>query len=1424
MQIKIVAGLPILDSSVDAPPQGRVNFTITTLKDTSTTTSTTTPGDGSILSVAGTSTDTHDTDVTHTMATTGGSGTGATVDVVTDETGTLTSVTIAAAGTGYAVGDVLSIIADAGISAFNLDALDANMLDPATITPNTTYSYAKIGKEGKYEITYSDSITPDPYDSTNGVRAGDIIMSGDGSLAYPYVASSDHEYFKNLAYNNTTGTLSGTIDGLINGRAYGFDVKHTDASDAVIEQSVGLEYLDGVIVNSGPEPILPNYRVFMKGVPGNTNTQKAQISIRLNGDTMAQHTTGRYGDIESAKLGIRKSGGGAYTFLSIPVDSEQSNTLVSFTSTAYNVGTDVKGETFEFILRLVDGASGTNAAVGTDKTSATSNKAKNVKGLALAGAHSVGTKIVATWNEPDFFGLPIVGYKGYIQTLAAGDSDNTCDLAQATLAFTTVSADIAAGVSKTTATITGLNKLGKYAVWVRAYHADGILGTIGDDASTAPARTGLGTTASPYVYPEWAGKYTEGSSSTFGTYLTTAGDGIVSLTGAPATPTFAMFNGKEIQADGAPSAADMNKSVSLRWEDKDLDFGGEVDGATLQVIAVNSADISHTELSALIAGTVEKTANTAAIGAPANTVYYQPTWTDLTAVSDLGAGVFQAAGTFPVTGAVNTSLRYLMFNNSNTSPNVPAPSHGAADTTQLSPITNSTIALMEKVTSTSNGVTTVTNYKGTNDTGASTAALELGESYIFALRLKNNIGESTPYIFASPTMVQGAANASELESDATDSDGDLTGADTGVTSTVWNPAEQRFETLVSTPIEATGAKTPITYSALVTSVIGDSAPNTLTVGNAVYTVDATHENAVTATTVGQAAGVTLLHFNAVRARTQNIIQGTNAQGVTTYTAGTNPTHNAYASVSLSDMQGMKFGITLRAKNANSTTATITANDLVLVASDARRQLFAPKADYAALVPTITIASPTAAAVTASTNTSVHDVRESGADYVISLDAKDLTYATEGGRHVDKVKYEVYQMLPNGDKKQVVDSTQPDMTGDGLGESFVLGSGTDGVAGADDIATKFNIRFAKTQAEMGCAFKVKMSYISNAGAEFAQSGMAGGQVFETASVTKTFATIPLATHDEAGYMSIKEANEKLTVHWSKAGPTYPNEGETVTGYKVELYDRATYEYSTTAQNDVNFSTTDALATPVGSQTFGASSTEAVFTGLDNGKNYVPIVYTITDQNGSSVTSAGRTVYGSIGATAFNVQVKNAAGAVLRTVKRFSSNSSAWSSADDETAAVFDTESVNVGTPFGLPIITANVASGSNQKLTIDSNGSVLLYGSMLQVAAAPGRTAAGVGLINNHVAANRDLFYLDLSFGAGGAAAAAASSSSVGGSTRELYKLGDVEYPSRYVTSVGAGYLGSNWSTETNYVFASNAAGTTAGKISAGAAGGISALA
>jgi hypothetical protein len=191
-------------------------------------------------------------------------------------------------------------------------------------------------------------------------------------------------------------------------------------------------------------------------------------------------------------------------------------------------------------------------------------------------------------------------------------------------------------------------------------------------------------------------------------------------------------------------------------------------------------------------------------------------------------------------------------------------------------------------------------------------------------------------------------------------------------------------------------------------------------------------------------------------------------------------------------------------------------------------------------------------------------------------------------------------------------------------------------------------------------------------------------------------------------------------------------------------------------------------------------------------------------------------------AYDVVVSNSTGD-LRTVKRFGTASTGWTSATDATGTVLDgNTSNNVGTPFGTPVVTASVAAGANQTLTIDNNGSPLLYGSMLQVGRATGATSTltTIGVIGTAVTApgsSSDIFYLDLSFGT----TAGAVSVDPTGSSRKLYETSaGVKYPSRMVTTVGKTFLGDNWSTETNYVFASNAAGTTAGKISAIASNGV----
>jgi hypothetical protein len=143
------------------------------------------------------------------------------------------------------------------------------------------------------------------------------------------------------------------------------------------------------------------------------------------------------------------------------------------------------------------------------------------------------------------------------------------------------------------------------------------------------------------------------------------------------------------------------------------------------------------------------------------------------------------------------------------------------------------------------------------------------------------------------------------------------------------------------------------------------------------------------------------------------------------------------------------------------------------------------------------------------------------------------------------------------------------------------------------------------------------------------------------------------------------------------------------------------------------------------------------------------------------------------------------------------------------------------PFGTPFIEVDL-SATPKTLKVDDNGSVLLFGAMLQT--APGgnngtpATGSATQIGMNTSSADLDnVFYLDLSFGTPSGGAETRFSGDTGPVT---YKSPDgaadagVAYPARSVVNVNTAYLGSNWASETNYVFASNAAGTTVGKVTA----------
>jgi hypothetical protein len=73
------------------------------------------------------------------MTITGGSGSGATVNVTTDGNGKIITCVIASTGSGYNAGDIVTVTGSGGINSFVLDPLPGHLTDSQISFPNPTY-------------------------------------------------------------------------------------------------------------------------------------------------------------------------------------------------------------------------------------------------------------------------------------------------------------------------------------------------------------------------------------------------------------------------------------------------------------------------------------------------------------------------------------------------------------------------------------------------------------------------------------------------------------------------------------------------------------------------------------------------------------------------------------------------------------------------------------------------------------------------------------------------------------------------------------------------------------------------------------------------------------------------------------------------------------------------------------------------------------------------------------------------------------------------------------------------------------------------------------------------------------------------------------------------------------------------------------
>ena len=1164
-----------------------------------------------------TSTPTDLTDGTYTgVATTGGTGSGATFTVVVSSS-TYTAVTMVAAGSGYTTGDVLTIAHGViGNSTGSTDATitvagaDANVgviaaatltaaADAATAAGMTTLAAAITGAAddtaakavldaavvattgdiaaaqaaalaatgnftvadlttGNYRIAYSDAIGAVNYNANNSVQVIQFsIVNG--------VMVGTHGKLSNVKTNqvlNASGVITtaateitGTLTGLINGKGYGMQFTHVDTISSSASVGTGSQ-VERVIVNNGPIKLADHFRVNLTPVTGAGNENKATIQFKLASvtddagvttDSKANHSTGKYTDLKY----LRFMWADAITcvFKTVDIDLRAitiytgGNTLL--TSREVDFQSPVATTLFEYSAALVDTAGAVSEYASTQFASSVADNATHVRDIEISGNSSAGTEINVQWIAPSFTAKTIVGYEIITQELVTGKAD----LASATLASGTplvtpficdmnrssngskkiVIADLAykvtsaVGVTPVTysptildATITGLSARSKYAVWVRAYHADvdsvKVYGSIGIDTMAAPAlvwssddgSSNAGTVAFDASLHSWAGSYIETAAGATGiadvnaTSLFAQSNGTLTgvfstLTGAPADfatgSSISMVSGINVQANILPAAAYdsnndgtndvaavvaatmpavsqagddlMEKSIAIKWDDKDVSFEGMETDKKMEYICFTKADYDALEglnsgtVADFYNGTLQKTAATSSAAA----TYYSPGWT--TAVdsdSNVGEGMVTPSTYSSI--STNSSVRYCRF-----AAGVSA-ADGALATFHTSTGALKTNGTEAKVVPEITGITLTADKTGLDPDATGKGILKasggftLGTEYRFVLRLSNANGENTPKLMDA-TMVTGRASAATfLKEDAQTASELIEG-----TSLMWDNANNKFvfnitdthannsaETTDDVLLhEPTGAKpTDMSYEVVVTGSQGDARDATLGDPSTPRPTHVITSDPVTCT-VSKTGNLSTVSFSKVYAKVITYYANTGTAAIPVYPTPTTATTASF--VNLSALYGWTFGITLVAKNSNGSRSDVSAdtNASPVVAKEGdvaftqTRQAFAAKTIFNAIAtvgsktkPEDLVTNPGQASETTTvykdartTQIDAFGVDNSGnggnhnsavqTDVIfLSASIKDLTAANFDtvGRKVDKIRYEIFQTLADGSKHSV----------------------------------------------------------------------------------------------------------------------------------------------------------------------------------------------------------------------------------------------------------------------------------------------------------------------------------------------------------------------------------------------------------------------
>lgn len=1222
--------------------------------------------------------------------------------------------------------------------------------DDATVAVTDTSNAAR-----EYRVMYTDSsLYTSTYSAQNGVFLKKFKINN-------LKLFSADAVFSDLSMVTDSGEITGSINGLRNGAGYGFKFSDITTPTSPVVSQVGIGNVGRVIVHNGPIAPADNFKVVIKPVANDATNLLALVTINLANSAGVAHSTGRSSDVEKVNLVVTNMNTLESAMLTFTLDAAQQllgGPIVLESEQTFP--SNVKLSAFEYALATIDKTDMISEYASTIHASSVSTRASNVQDILLDGSSNSGTEMKITWKAPAFSGAPITGYRVYYQEQPANKADwNAADVSGVTTAGdkhwywnidrATQGATVLAGATKE-ATITGLTNQSKYMAWVRAVHptidsVTGVtmLGNIGNaDLFAAPTVSSTQDGTWGGYFPDLSlddnSVYNADNYFTF-TQPTTAidhkaADGTTSTTqeftdilrGKPrainiATNTrMTLHSGIDISS-GTPTSADMRKGLAIKWSDDDLDFGGDNTGKNLMYFITHDGEFTETELANVPDASFN--AITLATG------------------SAIGSGNF----------AGDDTTRYVLFNGTNAA--------GTSVRSTVNPVLYAKDATTGAHSST---------------TKAAGVGLDLGEKYTFIVALKNTtglgartrLGADGKKVVGPPLTQKFNIPWSIADRDDTALDADYgldLGASRDMSNCLFDVASQSFQITIADDlsgnqkdIQATGAMDDVSYEVKVVPNFGDMT----TIAKTDLCLNA----------VGDISDAFFPLVKNINSDGSIRLSFDSVQTKNSADSFTDQTNNSYPFVTrkISTMKGMKYTITIRAKNSNGPDTSSGTSDSVVASA---RQVFGTKAAYELLVPKVDISL---------SGTETDDVLFDATtkDATIMFSMRDLSGAEAGGRRVDEVRYKIYQTLNNGTENILLedkfDRTDA-LTGALMTQNIDSTEVTGGVT----------MKIPASDYEYGYPIKAEIRYASLAAADLAVTPAAAGALsksaeeYQTAIKHLTFAKIPEDTHDEVGSMGVTEGDKKITVYWSRPGDRYNN---LLTGYHVALYDISSG--TVTHTNVTNYSSP---ATVIHAPHLDTSKTSYEFTGLENGKTYMPVVHTLTTQGTVSVKSSGRSLKTKID----NAEViRQGYNADFGQYVYFGTLVGAANAVN-----VFDPTAC--AKPYGIPLVTANVA---NQELKIDTNGATILYGAMIQVqTAATTTTLARASQTGGVATPNTNVFFLDLSL------------SGVAGA-HSAYKSGDEVYPNRLTYSIQKTFLGEGWTKETNYVFVSNKAGTTAGKI------------